>query len=113
MDERELLMAAYRDFNARRIEDVLTRMHPEVAWANGIDGGHVHEVEGVRAYWTRQWSFVDPQVEPLRIHETEPGRFVVEVQQVVRDAAGALLFDTMVRHAYRIHDDLIERMDIE
>lgn len=113
MDERELLMGAYRDFNARRIEDVLARMHPEVAWANGMEGGHVHGVEGVRAYWTRQWSLVDPHVEPLRIHETEPGRFVVEVHQVVRDADGALLLDTMVRHAYRIHDDLIERMDIE
>jgi hypothetical protein len=30
LDERELLMGAYRDFNARRIEDVLARMHPEV-----------------------------------------------------------------------------------
>ena len=28
MDERELLAGAYRDFNARRIDAVLARMHP-------------------------------------------------------------------------------------
>lgn len=111
--EQEMLTQAYRDFNARRIDDVLKRMHPGVEWANGMEGGHVHGVDEVRAYWTRQWNMIDPHVEPLRIERDHAGRFVVEVHQTVRDHSGKLLLDTVVHHAYRIRNGLIERMDIE
>jgi hypothetical protein len=113
MNDREILTAAYRDFNSRRIEDVLARMHPDVEWANGMEGGHVNGREGVRAYWTRQWSILDPHVEPLSIERDQESRYVVEVHQVVRDLLGNILVDTIVYHAYRLTDGLIERMDIE
>ncbi|MGB6975028.1 MAG: nuclear transport factor 2 family protein [Terracidiphilus sp.] len=113
MDERELLTAAYRDFNSRRMEAVLARMHPDVEWANGMEGGHEHGVEAVRAYWTRQWAMVDPHVEPKKIVPDDEGRFVVEVHQVVRDMDGTVLNDSTVHHAYLIRSGLIERMDIE
>ena len=113
MNDREILTAAYRDFNARRIEDVLARMHPDVEWANGMEGGHVSGREAVRAYWTRQWSILDPHVEPMSIERDQHSRYVVEVHQVVRDLQGNVLVDTIVHHAYRLTDGLIERMDIE
>lgn len=113
VDERELLKAAYADFNARRMDAVLARMHRDVEWANGMEGGHEHGVEAVRSYWTRQWAAVDPHVEPVKIEAVGEGRFVVEVHQVVRDRNGAVLMDTTVHHAYRLRDGLIERMDIE
>lgn len=113
MDERELLAGAYRDFNARRIDQVLAKMHLDVEWANGMEGGHVHGREEVRAYWTRQWAAIDPHVEPQSILQDESGRFIVEVHQVVRDIQGNLLVDTVVHHAYQIRNSLIERMDIE
>jgi len=111
-DERELLRAAYRDFNARRMDAVLARMSPGVEWANGMEGGHVFGIEAVRAYWTRQWQIVNPHVEPLGIERSRDGRFVVEVHQVVRDLDGKLLIDAVVYHVYRIQNNLIERMDI-
>ena len=112
MDETESLRAAYRDFNARNIDAVLVRLHPNVEWANGMEGGHVHGREAVREYWTRQWSIIDPHVDPLRIQQDESGRWVVEVHQVVHDLNGNQLVDTVVCHAYRIATGLIERMDI-
>jgi hypothetical protein len=111
--DREILIAAYRDFNARRIDAVLALMHPDVVWHNGMEGGYVHGHEGVRAYWKRQWGILDPHVEPLKIEEDLQGRFVVEVHQVVRDLGGNLLLDTIVHHAYTIRAGLIERMEIE
>ncbi|MGA7859115.1 MAG: ketosteroid isomerase, partial [Terracidiphilus sp.] len=72
-----------------------------------------HGREEVRAYWTRQWAVIDPQVEPLSILQDESCRFIVEVHQVVRDIQGNLLVDTVVHHAYQIRNSLIERMDIE
>jgi hypothetical protein len=109
----ELLTAAYRDFNARKIDAVLARLHPQVEWANGMEGGHVNGREEVRAYWTRQWKTLDPNVDPLSIQRDDAGRWIVEVHQVVRDLSGEVLVDTIVHHAYRIASGLIERMDIE
>jgi ketosteroid isomerase-like protein len=58
----ELLKRIYDRFNAQDMEGVLTALADDVAWANGMDGGHVHGREAVRAYWTRQWAMVRPHV---------------------------------------------------
>lgn len=113
LTEREQLEGAYRDFNARRLEDVLARMRPDVIWPNGMEGGFVHGHEGVRDYWTRQWAVLDPHVEPMEITLDDRGRWVVKVHQVVHDREGRLLADQIVHHAYHIRDSLIARMDIE
>jgi SnoaL-like domain len=111
--EDELLLGAYRDFNARHLEDVLDRMRPDVVWPNGMEGGYVYGHDGVREYWTRQWAILDPHVEPLDIKPDERGRWVVKVHQVVHDRDGKILVDTIVHHAYTIRNSLIAQMDIE
>ena len=112
LPERELLRAAYRDFNARNIEAVISRMHPNVEWANGMEGGHVHGKDEVRAYWTRQFTTHNPHVEPVSIELDRTGKWVAEVHQVVHDITGNLLLDTTVYHTYQFRDGLIARMDI-
>ncbi|HLH07327.1 MAG TPA: nuclear transport factor 2 family protein [Terriglobales bacterium] len=109
---QELITAIYRSFNARDIDAVLARMHRQVDWPNGMEGGRVHGHADVRAYWERQWKLVDPHVEPKQIADDAAGRTVVDVHQVVRDLKGGVLLDRMVRHVYTIRDSLIERMDI-
>jgi hypothetical protein len=113
LSEESLILEAYSDFNARHLEELLARLSPVVEWANGMEGGHLTGTEAVRAYWTRQWAAIDPHVEPLDIKRDAHGRFVVQVHQIVRDLEGKVLVDTIVHHAYRIRDNLIERMDIE
>jgi len=109
---RELIEGAYRDFNARRMDGVLSRMQPDVAWPNGWEGGYVHGHEGVRDYWTRQWAVLDPHVDPVEIRPEVDGRVTVEVHQVVRDREGKVLLDTMVQHIYSLRDGLIAHMEI-
>jgi len=87
-------------------------MHPDVDWPNGLEGGRIHGRDGVRDYWTRQWSVIDPHVEPRRFGTDESGRLVVDVHQVIRDRAGTVIADQMVQHVYVVHDGLIRRMDI-
>jgi hypothetical protein len=112
LDEIEMLRAAYSDFNARRIEAVLARMRPDVVWANGMEGGHVHGVDAVREYWQRQFAMLSPHVEPIGISQEADGRYAVRVHQTVHDLEGKLLLDTEVRHFYTINNGLIARMDI-
>jgi nuclear transport factor 2 (NTF2) superfamily protein len=109
----EWLRQVYEDFNARRMDAVLARLDPEVEWANGMEGGHVHGRDGVRAYWTRQWQTIDPHVDPVSIEKDAKERWIVEVHQLVRDLEGKILAERTVHHAYRIEDGLIQRMDIE
>src|SRR5215212_9196071 len=47
-DVRETLRRAYAAFNARDIEVVLSLMHQDVEWPNGMEDGYVYGNEGVR-----------------------------------------------------------------
>jgi hypothetical protein len=111
--KERLLTDVYGKFNARDIDAVLSVMHSEVNWPNGMEGGRVHGHSNVRQYWERQWTMIDPKVEPIRFADDEAGRTVVDVHQVVRDLDGRILSDQVVQHVYSIQDGLIERMDIQ
>ncbi len=110
--EVELLKRIYARFNARDMETVLAAMHNDVAWANGMEGGHVHGREGVRSYWTRQWAIVNPRVEPVGFSIGPEQEVIVDVHQVVHDLEGKLLLDQRVVHIFRFEDGLIRRFDI-
>ena len=108
----EILTAVYSAFNRRDIDGVFAHMRSDVDWPNGMEGGRVHGLDEVRAYWTRQWSQLNPRVDPVAIRDEQDGSTVVDVHQVVRDLEGNLLVDHMVQHVYSIQDGLIVRMDI-
>jgi ketosteroid isomerase-like protein len=109
---QELIHTVYAAFNARDVDTVLKRLHPDVDWPNGMEGGRVYGHQGVREYWDRQWKMIDPHVEPLQIESDSSGLHVVTVHQVVRDLTGNVLMDRSVQHAYLIEEGLIRRMDI-
>jgi ketosteroid isomerase-like protein len=111
-DDVELLRRVYALFNGRDIESVLAAMHPDVVWANGMEGGHVHGRDEVRSYWNRQWAIIDPHVEPVEISPDGKGEVVVNVHQVVRDRKGNLLADRLVIHVFQMRNGLIQRFDI-
>ena len=110
--EMELLVNIYRAFNARQIDSILPFMTSDVDWPNGMEGGRIYGHEGVREYWTRQWSLIDPSVEPVGFEADEQGRTIVNVHQVVRDLAGNVIVDKMVRHIYSIQEGRIKHMEI-
>ncbi|HEX6534797.1 MAG TPA: nuclear transport factor 2 family protein [Gemmatimonadaceae bacterium] len=110
--EHEMLARAYDAFNARDIDGALAVMHPDVEWANGMDGGYVHGHDEVRAYWSRQWTMIDPHVTPVGFEDEGGGRTVVHVHQVVRDVRGNPLVDSMIDHVYTIEGGLVRRMCI-
>ncbi len=109
----ELVRHLYDRFNARDIDGVLAALAADVAWANGMDGGHVHGREAVRDYWTRQWAVIDPNVEPVHVGEPTAGSTLVEVHQVVKDLEGNVLLDETIAHRFQIEDDFVTRFDIE
>ena len=111
-DVQELLRRAYAAFNARDIEAVLSMMHQDVEWPNGMESGNVYGHDGVRAYWTRQWNLIDPIVEPQAFSTEPDGRILVEVHQRVLDKDGGTLLDMRVQHIYSVRDGLVRHMEI-
>jgi ketosteroid isomerase-like protein len=109
----DLIKHLYDRFNARDIDGVLAFVAGDVAWANGMDGGHVRGHAALREYWTRQWSTIDPRVDPLNIREAPDGSILTEVHQVVHDLSGQLLLDETVTHAFRIQNNRVLRFDIQ
>jgi ketosteroid isomerase-like protein len=110
--EIELLRAAYAAFNARDIDAALALMTLDVAWPKAFKGGSVRGPEEVRAYWTEQWSEINPHVEPIAFHLEDAGQVLVEVHQVVRDLSGAVLADEYVGHRFTIEHGLIREMEV-
>ena len=41
MTMRDVIATAYQAFNLRDIDRALQAMHPDVEWANGLEGGYV------------------------------------------------------------------------
>ena len=116
----EILKRLYDRFNARDIDAVLVVLTDDVAWANGMDGGHEHGCEAVRAYWTRQWSMVSPHVEPVTFQRVADGAIVAEVRQSVYDLDGNPLHgqthglkDKTVGHVFRFQDGKVSQFDIQ
>jgi hypothetical protein len=101
----------YKHFNERKIELVIESLIDDVQWANGMEGGYVYGHEGVRNYWTRQFTMIKPTVTPLEIN-VEDGKAKVKVHQVVYDLNGDLLVDTIVYHFFFLKENKIERFEI-
>ena len=110
--EIELLRSAYAAFNARHIDAALANMAANVAWPRAFKGGFVEGHQAVGAYWTEQWSEIDPHVEPVDFLLEEDGHILVKVRQVVRDLGGAVLVDEHVGHRFTLAQGLIQRMEV-
>ncbi|CAN5416956.1 nuclear transport factor 2 family protein [soil metagenome] len=118
-DDIRTVERLYERFNARDIDGVLVALTDDVAWANGMEGGHVHGHEAVRDYWTRQWTMVSPHVEPVSFHRTAEGAILAEVLQTVRDLDGHALQgqthglkDKTVGHLFNLREGKVARFDI-
>lgn len=110
--EINLLRSAYAAFNGRDVDAALVLMTPDVTWPRAFKGGFVRGPVEVRAYWTEQWSEINPNVEPVGFQLEEDGRVLVEVRQVVKDLEGKLLADDVVHHRFAIEKGLIHGMEV-
>jgi len=112
-DYNDIITKAYIGFNNRNIDAVLALMDANVRWPKAFEGDYVAGQEAVREYWTRQWSEINPKVEPASITERADGKIEVEVNQMVKDLNGTILFDGKVNHVYTLENGLITVMDVE
>lgn len=109
----DVIKKAYTAFNDRDIDTALSTMQPKVQWSKAWEGGYISGHDEIKQYWTRQWSEINPNVEPIGFTERENGSLEVQVHQKVKDLHGKSMFDGTVKHVYLFEDGLIKTMDIE
>jgi hypothetical protein len=110
---QDLIKKAYTAFNTRDIDTALSTMHPDVQWPKAFEGGYVNGHDEIRNYWTKQWTEIDPNVQPVGFNERQDGTLEISVHQKVSDLEGNIIFDGIVKHIYTLQDGLLQRMDIE
>ena len=110
---KETIKKAYTAFNERNIDNALSTMQEDVQWSKAWEGGYISGHNEIREYWTRQWTEINPKVDPVGFTERENGSLEVKVKQNVKDLQGNLFFDGFVKHIYTFQDGLIKTMDIE
>jgi uncharacterized protein YndB with AHSA1/START domain len=104
---RQLLQSLYAAFNKGELETIISVMHPDVKWANDVEGGFVYGRDAVREYWTNQYKVIQVQLETLKFETDENNRNVVTVHQIVRDLQGNLLADMTVKQIFTIENGSI------
>jgi len=109
----DVIQKAYSAFNERNIDNALSTMQPDVQWSKAWEGGYISGHTEIKEYWTRQWTEINPNVQPVGFTEREDENLEVKVHQNVKDLQGNLMFDGMVKHVYTFQDGLIKTMDIE
>ncbi|MCP9495711.1 MAG: nuclear transport factor 2 family protein [Pyrinomonadaceae bacterium MAG19_C2-C3] len=110
--KQQFLKNLYEAFNKREIETIISLMHPDVKWANGMEGGFVYGRDAVREYWRKQFEIIQGQLELLEYETDENNRSIVTVRLVVRDLEGNLLLEKTVQHIFTIENDLISLFEI-
>ncbi|NJM58604.1 MAG: nuclear transport factor 2 family protein [Synechococcales cyanobacterium RU_4_20] len=109
---QQFLQNLYDAFNKREIETIISAMHPDVKWANGVEGGFVYGHDAVREYWTNQFKVIQVQLETLRFETDENSRDVVTAHQIVRDLQGDLLADTTIQQFFTLENGLVSLYEI-
>ncbi|MES2574632.1 MAG: nuclear transport factor 2 family protein [Bacteroidota bacterium] len=109
----DVIKKAYAAFNERNIDNALSTMQPDVQWSKAWEGGYISGHNEIKEYWSRQWTEINPNVEPVGFNERDNAILEVTVHQNVKDLQGNLMFDGLVKHIYTFQDRLIKTMDIE
>jgi hypothetical protein len=110
---KDVIKKAYSAFNERNIDNALSTMQKDVQWSKAWEGGYIIGHYEIKQYWTRQWTEINPNVEPVDFNERENGSLEVKVHQNVKDLQDNLIFDGMVKHIYTFQDELIKTMNTE
>ena len=110
--DEQLLRRAYEAFNARDIEAAIALMRPDVDWPNAMEGTRVHGHDGVRDYWTRQFTTIQSRVEPQDFRRDPDGRVVVDGPPGRAQPGRRAARRRDGQHVYTIRDGLVTRMDV-
>ena len=110
MTERAaILHRAYKLFNDRDVDALLSMMTDDVEWPDVTNGVVLHGKEALRLYWEGQFMATDPRVRPIAFIPAGDDLVAVVTQRNL-DHQGQVLMPTLVFHRYTFYDERVCRM---
>lgn len=109
-DRIERLHAA---LNARDLDATVACFAPTARFADPLEGGEVHGLDGVRAHFTRLFDAVRLEISTLDYQVEPDGRLRARLQVVVRGRSGGLWQDGRITVWYRLDGGLIVEQEVD
>jgi hypothetical protein len=73
----------YYATSIEEIDRIITSMHRDVKWANGMGCGFIYVRKRVREYWQKQFETISPQLKPVKFETDDLDRYFVTIKQIV------------------------------
>lgn len=99
--------------NARDLDATVACYAPTARFADPLDGGEVHGLEGVRAHFARLFDTARLEISTLDCRLEPDGRWRARLQVVVRGRSGGLWQDGLVTIWYRLDGGLIVDQEVD
>ena len=113
VDREAMVSRLWEALNNRDGAAAAPLLHPDVEWANIIEGDRCLGREAVVDYWRRTSGQFVIESTPLTFETRPDGRLAVRLQHTVRRPDGRLWTDGIVTRVFSFKDGLISRADAE
>ncbi|PVM93781.1 nuclear transport factor 2 family protein [Caulobacter endophyticus] len=112
MAKAEVLLTRHFDATRRRdLETVVAQLHPDIAFADVLEGGQIVGIEAARGYFERQFAMAGVDISLMRVRRQTDGWVHADVEIALRRPDGRLWSQNLAVIAYLIRDDLIVGID--
>lgn len=114
MTDREARITDLRTaINGRDFEVALALLHPDVDWQDIVNGGRLHGVAAVRAYWTQINNLLTTGATPITYRLIGEDRIAVRMLHSVTGRQGKAWGEEALTQVFTFRDGLIVRMDLD
>lgn len=114
MTDRETRIADLRTaINGRDFEAALALLHPDVDWQDIVNGGRLHGLTAVRAYWTKISDLFTTGASPITYRLIGDDRIAARMLHSVVGKQGKSWGEEALTQVFTFRDGLIIRMDLD
>lgn len=114
MTERERCIVELRTaINALDFDAALALLHPDVDWQDIVNGGRLHGLAAVRAYWTDIRDLLTTGASPISHRLIDEDRIAVRMLHSLAGKQGKAWGEETLTQVFTFQDGLIIRMDLD
>lgn len=114
MTDRERRVTELRTaINGRDFEAALALLHPDVDWQDIVNGGRLHGLAAVRAYWTQISDLFTTGASQITHRLIGDDRIAVRMLHSVTSKQGKAWGEDALTQVFTFRDGLIVRMDLD
>ncbi|MDP1737854.1 MAG: nuclear transport factor 2 family protein [Caulobacter sp.] len=114
MTDRQLrITELWTAVNRQDFEAAIALLHPDVDWQDIVNGGRLHGIAAVRAYWTRISELLTSDSSPITYRLIGEDRIAARMLHSLTGKQGKVWGEEALTQVFTLRDGLIVRMDLD